>query len=42
MLLAPRTVQNIPEAFRRYPMMALQPASMTPEPTKSPLARNSG
>ena len=42
MLFAPRTVQNVPEAFRRYPMMASQPASMTPEPTKSPLARNSG
>ena len=42
MELAPRTVQNIPERFSRAPMTALQPASITPEPTKSPMARNRG
>jgi len=42
MALAPRTVQNIPERFRRDPITALQPASITPEPTKSPMARNLG
>src|ERR1035437_5338382 len=42
MALAPRTVQNIPERFRRDPMTDLQPASITPEPTKSPMARNRG
>src|ERR1700730_5297145 len=36
MALAPRTLQNIPERFRRDPTTALQPASITPEPTNSP------
>src|SRR5450432_3059331 len=42
MALAPRTVQNMPDRFRRDPMTDLQPASTTPEPTKSPFSRNSG
>ena len=35
MALAPRTVQNKPERFNRDPMTALQPASTTPDPTKT-------
>ncbi len=31
---APRTVQNMPDFLRREPITVLQPASMTPEPTK--------
>src|ERR1019366_4236225 len=33
MAFAPRTVRNMPDCLQREPMMALQPASMTPEPT---------
>src|ERR1035441_4336013 len=32
MAFAQRTVQNMPDCLQREPMMALQPASMTPEP----------
>src|SRR5579859_2888925 len=42
MALAPRTVQNMPDCLRRTPTMDLQPASITPEPTKKPCCRNSG
>ena len=38
--LAPSTVQNMPDCFRREPMTVLHPASMTPEPTNNPCARN--
>src|SRR5207247_2235386 len=40
MALAPRTVQRIPDCLRRRPMMVLQPASITPEPTNSDWLRN--
>ena len=33
--LAPRTVQNMPERFKRAPITFLQPASTTPEPTNN-------
>ena len=33
---APRTDHLMPDCFRRWPTMVLQPASMTPEPTKKP------
>jgi hypothetical protein len=32
MELASRTVQNMPDCFRREPITVLQPASITPEP----------
>ena len=34
------TVQRIPDCFSRCPMIVLQPASTTPEPTKRPWLRN--
>lgn len=42
MALAPRTVQNMPDRLRREPMTALQPASITPEPTNRCWERNLG
>ena len=42
MALAPRTVQNIPDPLQREPIMVLQPASTTPEPTNRCWRRNSG
>jgi predicted nucleic acid-binding protein len=41
MELAPRTVQNMPDCFRRDPMTVLQPASITPEPAKRCWRRDS-
>ncbi len=41
MALAPRTVQRMPDCLRRWPMIVLQPASTTPEPTKRPRRRKS-
>src|SRR5205807_2128356 len=38
--LAWLTVQRIPDCFSRCPMIVLQPASTTPEPTKRPWLRN--
>src|SRR5437870_6011948 len=38
--LAWSTVQRIPDCFSRCPMIVLQPASTTPEPTKRPWLRN--
>jgi hypothetical protein len=37
--LAPRTVQNMSDILSLRPMTVLQPASTTPEPTKSFWAR---
>jgi hypothetical protein len=42
MALAPRTVRNMPDCFRRDPATDLQPASITPEPANNPFWRNSG
>src|SRR5215831_16252803 len=42
MALAPHTVQNIPDGFSREPITVWQPASMTPEPTKSFFRRTRG
>ena len=39
--LAPRTVQNIPDCFRRDRITVLQSASIIPEPTKGCCLRNS-
>src|SRR5439155_689785 len=38
--LAWLTVQRIPDCLSRCPMIVLQPASTTPEPTKRPWLRN--
>src|SRR5437899_1268024 len=38
--LAWLTVQRIPDCFSRCPVIVLQPASTTPEPTKRPWLRN--
>jgi hypothetical protein len=41
MALAPRTVQCIPERLSRCPIIVLQPASITPDPTNNPCLRKS-
>jgi hypothetical protein len=40
MALAPLTVQCMPDSFRRWPKMVLQPASTTPGATNKPRLRN--